>query len=77
MGPGVGVAGPRFPNDGRPGMTQSRQALTNMLRQRHPGVSATGQFVPGPAAGAPVGAPPGTRPLSRNDKNHSLESEGE
>ena len=49
--PHQGVSGPRFPAE-RPG-TQSRQALSNMLRQRHP----TGaQFVPGqvaPASGAP------------------------
>ena len=48
-----GIGGPRFPTD-RPG-NQSRQALSNMLRQRHPG--GTPQFVPGPPV--PSNNPPG------------------
>lgn len=47
---GQGIGGPRFPAE-RPG-TQSRQALSNMLRQRHPGAQQHpgGQYVPGQAA---------------------------
>ena len=60
------AGGPRFPAE-RPG-TQSRQALSNMLRQRHPGATQQqhpgNQFIPGNAqagpgavqAGVPVGA---------------------
>ena len=68
--PHQGVSGPRFPAE-RPG-TQSRQALSNMLRQRHPTASA--QFVPGqgaPPSGTPSNVPtavtgggPGGPPVS-------------
>lgn len=46
---GQGVGGPRFPAE-RPG-SQSRQAISNMLRQRHPGAQQHpgNQFIPGPS----------------------------